>query len=76
MVELGMASAIELERKRQAATLTMARYLARKRLIAELIANGLRPTTIEPATFLRAISAMLEACRPELIAEAKAILQD
>jgi hypothetical protein len=54
--------------------ITLARYLARRKLKEALQANGIRPQTLEPSEMNRAIDALLIARRAELIAEAKAVL--
>ena len=51
---------LRLERKRIAMTETMARYLARQRVKAELRANGIRIWDIEPADLQKAANAYLE----------------
>ena len=51
--------------------ITLARYLARKRVKEHLQACGIK---LEPAELNRAVDAYLELRRTELIAEAKAIL--
>jgi hypothetical protein len=53
--------------------MTMARYIARKRVKDELRARGLRLQHF-PADIQRAAQAYLEVRKAELIAEAKAIL--
>lgn len=42
---------------------TMARYIARKRIIAELRANGVKLQSIEPADIVRATNALLDAAK-------------
>ncbi len=56
-----------------AEVITMARYLARKRVKDELRASGLQLQHF-PADIQRAAQAYLEVRKAELIAEAKAIL--
>jgi len=54
--------------------MTIARYLARKRIKDELRANGLRIQLVEPADITRAANAYLAVRRAELIAEPKIVL--
>jgi len=57
-----------------AQVMTLARYLARKRLKQGLEAKGFRVQSIEPLAFSRATKNYLEQHRAELIAEAKSRL--
>jgi hypothetical protein len=58
----------------QAKLITLAKWLARKRVKEHLQANGIRPLEFEPSEINRAVDALLEVRKAELIAEAKAIL--
>jgi N-dimethylarginine dimethylaminohydrolase len=51
--------------------ITMARYLARKRIKEHLQARGIRPLEFEPAEITKATDALLECRRAELIREGK-----
>ena len=53
--------------------MTMARYIARRKLKEHLQRNGIRPQTLEPQEINRLVDALLMARRAELIAEARAL---
>jgi hypothetical protein len=58
----------------QARSLTLALFIARKRVIDELRASGIKPQYCEPAEITKAANAYLEVAGAELIAQAEAIL--
>jgi hypothetical protein len=51
--------------------MTMARYIARKRVKEHLQARGIKPQVIEPSEINKAADAYLQVRGAELIAEAK-----
>jgi hypothetical protein len=57
----------------QARLLTLARFIAHKRVREELKANGIRLHCIEPAALNRAVSDYLEVAKAELIEQAQVI---
>jgi hypothetical protein len=52
--------------------ITLARYLARKRIKEHLQARGIRPQIFEASEITKAANALLEVRKAELVAEAKA----
>jgi hypothetical protein len=74
MIEWASQSGAKFMTNPEARSLTMARFLARKRIIDELRASGIKPMFCEPAEINRAASAYLEVARAELIAQAEVIL--
>ena len=57
-----------------AALMTMARYVARRKIKEHLQRNGIRPSTIEPWELDKLIDAFLKLHKAELLEEPKARL--
>ena len=54
--------------------ITLARFIARRKVKEAMRANGIKPLEMEPSEINRAANVLLEYCRMELLAEARTML--